>query len=318
MSYYIGIDLGGTSIKVGITDENGKIICKLSRPTKPERGHMSVIKDMAELTVEASDGGRIPMEEISCVGIGCPGSIDRENGVVEFSGNLNWRSVGVRECMENLTGKRIYIENDANAAAFGEYIAGSLKGTDSGILITLGTGVGSGIVLDGRILEGANGMGGELGHMVIKVDGRPCTCGRKGCFEAYASATALIELAKEKMRANPKSLMWESCGGNLDKVSGIVPFAAAKEGDAAANETVNEYIKYLASGIISAINIFQPQIVAIGGGLSGSADVIIPAVEEYMKKEVFSRHSGKQALIRRTELGNDAGIIGAAMLWKNK
>ncbi len=318
MSYCIGIDLGGTSIKAGIVDDEGKIVRKLSRPTKSERGSMTVIKDMARLAFELSEGSGILMPEISSIGIGCPGSINRAEGKIEFSGNLYWYGVPIAECMQNLTGKRIYLENDANAAAFGEYVAGSLKGTRSSLLITLGTGVGSGIILDGGIFVGSNGMGGELGHMVIAENGRQCTCGRRGCLEAYASASALIGRAREAMRKKPDSVLWELCGGNILLVNGELTFKAAAMGDAAAKETVDEFLTYLSSGIVSAVNILQPELVAIGGGLSGSADAMLPRLNEALSAEVFSRHHGAQCRVIKAQLGNDAGIIGAAMLWKNK
>lgn len=318
MSYYVGIDLGGTNIKAGAVNDNGRVIFKLSRPTKSERGHMNVIKDMAKLVFEISEIGKIPMQEIACVGIGCPGTVNREEGKIEFSNNLDWYSVPIVECMQNLTGKKIFLENDANTAAFGEYIAGSLKGTQNALFITLGTGVGSGIILDGRIFVGSNGMGGELGHMVVAENGRKCTCGRRGCLEAYASASALIERTKEKMNEDETSKMWSICGGHIRKVNGMTAFKAAEQGDKAGQAVIDEFVQYLSSGIVSAVNILQPEIVSIGGGLSGSADEIVPRINERLKNEAFSRHYGKQSIAMKAELGNDAGIIGAAMLWKNK
>lgn len=315
--YYIGIDLGGTNIKAGIVDENGAILHKISCPTRAERGHMAVLKTMAKLVFELSDEYSVPMDEIASIGIGCPGSVDNKKGVVGFSNNLGWKDVNVCEVMENLTGKRVYIENDANAAAFGEYISGSLKNSENALFITLGTGVGGGIILDGKIFTGSNGMGAEIGHMVISMDGKPCTCGRKGCFEAYASATALIELTKSKMEENKQSEMWNICGGKLESVNGQTAFLGVEQNDAAAKEVIAEYTKGLASGIISLVNILQPTVVAIGGGVSGSADVLIPEIKKIFDKEVFSRYGEKQAEIRKAELGNDAGLIGSASLWKN-
>lgn len=318
MSYYVGIDLGGTNIKAGVVTDSGRVAFKLSRPTKAERGYMTVIKDMAKLVFEISDVGKIPLREIACVGIGCPGTINRGEGKIEFSNNLDWHSVPIVECMRNLTGKNIFLENDANTAAFGEYTAGSLKGTQNSLFITLGTGVGSGIIMDGAIFVGSNGMGGELGHMVVVENGRECTCGRRGCLEAYASATALVERTKESMAADETSKMWGICGGQLRKVNGMTAFKAAEQGDESAQKVIDEFARYLSSGIVSAVNILQPELVAIGGGLSGSADELIPKINERLKNEAFSRHYGTQSKVIKAELGNDAGIIGAAMLWKNK
>lgn len=315
--FYIGTDLGGTGIKAAIVDEDGRILSKKSCPTNAQKGYESVLKSMAKLAFELADEQNVSMDAIAAIGIGCPGTVDAKRGVVGFSNNLNWRDVPVKKIMESLTGRKVYIENDANAAAYGEYINGSLKNSSNGILITLGTGVGAGIVLDGKIFTGSNGLGAEIGHSVIAMDGRPCSCGRRGCFEAYASATALVDFTKNKMERDKESAMWQICQGKIENVNGETVFAAAKLGDKSAAEVIEEYIKGLACGIINVVNVFQPEIICLGGGVSGSADVLIPGIKEIFNREVYSRHEEKQAEIKKAALGNDAGIIGAAFLWKN-
>lgn len=316
MSYYIGIDLGGTNIKAGITDEYGKIIKKTHCPTKSERGFDAVIKDMANLYFDLLASENLDSDTIPYIGIGCPGTINKEDGRVEFSNNLGWYGVDISKTMHKLTGKEILLENDANAAAFGEYMAGSLSGCDNALFLTIGTGVGSGIILNGRIYGGFNGMGGELGHMVIVKDGRKCTCGRQGCFEAYASASAFISLTKEKMLHNKHSLLWDICSGDIEKVNGLTAFTAYKLSDFTAIEVIEEYAQFLSNGIVSAVNILQPQAVAISGGLSGSCDILIPLIQKHFDNEVFTRHFGAQCHICKASLGNDAGIIGSALLKK--
>lgn len=317
MPYYIGADLGGTNIKVGVTDENGKIISKISRATESSRGSEAVIFDIAEMIFEAAHLCNIPMSEVASVGLGCPGTTNSACGRIDFSNNLGWRNVCIADAVHRLVGKDIFIDNDANAAAFGEYIAGSLKGYDNAVLLTLGTGVGSGIIIDGKIFSGGNGFGGEVGHMVICHNGKSCTCGRKGCLEAYASAPALISQTKKKMLEKSDSIMWDICRNDIEKVDAVTPFAAKKAGDRAACEVVRQYASYLANGIVSIVNIFQPDVIALGGGVSGSADEIIPIINGILSDEAFARHSCPPPEVRIASLGNDAGITGAAMLWKS-
>ena len=215
--------------------------------------------------------------------------------------------------MEALLEKKVYVENDANAAAWGEYLAGSGKGTNSMIMITLGTGVGSGIIDNGHLLTGAFGKGAEIGHMVIRLNGEKCTCGRKGCFEAYASATALINQTKKAMKENPNSEMWQ-ISKTLSEVNGKTAFAAK---DKIAEDVVNTYLDHLSEGIVNVVNIFQPEIICLGGGVSNAGENILIPIRKAIKDYSFARFGKKQTEVKIAKLGNDAGIIGAALAAKN-
>lgn len=313
--YFAGIDLGGTNIAAAIVDEYGVIYGRAKRKTNAPRPYNEIFDDMALCAREAANASGIEFEKIESVGIGCPGAIDKETGIVEFSNNLDFYNVPIVQYMEKSLGKKVFVENDANAAAWGEFLAGSGKEHDSMIMVTLGTGVGSGIIIDGKLFGGAYGKGAELGHMTLKMDGEKCTCGKRGCFEAYSSATALIRMTKDAMKKNPESDMWRVCGGKLSNANGATAFKAK---DAAAKAVVKEYLSYLTEGIVSIVNMFQPNLVCIGGGISHEGRKILAPVEKGIKKYSFARFGSKQTKVDLAVLGNDAGIIGAALLWKNE
>ncbi|MBE7024747.1 MAG: ROK family protein [Ruminococcaceae bacterium] len=312
--YYLGIDLGGTNIAAAVVDEEGVIYGRSTRKTNAPRPYEEIFNDMAECAFDAARETGIDFNEIVSVGIGCPGAVDKESGRLEFANNLDFYDVPIVARMEKLLGKKVYIENDANAAAWGEYLAGSGKGTESMIMITLGTGVGSGIIENGHLITGAYGKGAEIGCMVICLDGEKCTCGRKGCFEAYASATALIKQTKRAMKENPESEMWKIAKGKLSNVDGKTAFIAT---DKAAKSVIKNYLRYLSEGIVNIINIFQPEIICIGGGVSNAGEKILKPIRKHIKDYSFARFGKKQTEVQIAKLGNDAGIIGAALLWKN-
>jgi glucokinase len=311
--YRIGIDLGGTNIVAGVVDENYKIIAKAKRKTRLPRPADDIIRDMAEIAREAVESAGISMDEVAMVGVGSPGTCNPETGIIEYSNNIRFENVHMCDMLGSLLGKDVYIENDANAAALGEALAGAAKGAQNCVCITLGTGVGGGIIIDGKIYGGFNYAGAELGHTVIMVDGLPCTCGRNGCWESYASATALIRQTREAMEKNPDSIMWE-IAGSLDNVDGRTSFDAMRKGDTAGKEVVDRYIEYIACGLTNMINIFQPEILCIGGGICKEGDTLLKPLEEYIKSERYSKFSAKQTKLCVAKLGNDAGIIGAAFL----
>ncbi len=314
--YYIGIDLGGTNIAAGIVDESWRIVVKDKVPTGAHRDAEAIIDDMAALCKDLLRQADMTVDQIAYAGIAAPGSIDPENGVIVYSNNIPFHNVAIREkLIEKLGVKTVLLENDANAAAYGEAIAGAAKGSKYSVMITLGTGVGGGIILDGKVYSGFNYAGAEIGHTVIQKDGQPCTCGRKGCFEAYASATALIRMTKEKMQSCPDSLMWK-LNPDLSKVSGKTAFSAMKQGDKAGAEVVETYIDYLACGLANTINIFQPNVLCIGGGVCNEKDYLLKPLLEKIESETYGDNSdpAKSTQIRIAELGNDAGIIGAAAL----
>ena len=313
--YTIGIDLGGTNIKAGLCDREGKLLKKMSLPTNREATADSITDAMAKLCYMLLDETGITAEQVDWVGIAAPGTVDLEKGLVVFCNNIPFFNYPMeKELCKRFPAKKLFLENDANAAALGEVICGGAKGVKNAVIVTLGTGVGSGIIIDGKIYSGFNYAGGEIGHIVIQMNGRDCTCGRKGCFEAYSSATGLIKTTKEAMDANNDSAMWAVAEENGGKVNGQTAFIAARKGDAAAKQVVDSYIESLACGIINIINIFQPEVICIGGGVSNEGDNLFLPLMEYVDKEQYSRYCDKTTDIRIALLGNDAGIIGAAML----
>lgn len=316
MKYYIGVDLGGTNIAAGLVNDEYKIVDVKKTKTLKERSAVEIEDDIASLVELLIADNDLTKNDIEWVGIGSPGTVNTDTGVVEYANNLNWLNVPLGEYISSKTGIKTYVGNDANVAAFGEYMAGSAKGSKSAVMITLGTGVGAGIIIDGKIYTGFNYAGAELGHTVIETDGLPCTCGRKGCFEAYSSATGLIKMVKDEIEANPNSIM-KQMANEIGHISGRIPFAANRKGDASANRVVNKYIKYLATGITNAINIFQPEILCIGGGVAGEGEGLLLPLREIVSKEVYSRNSDSNTKIVIATLGNDAGIIGAALLGEN-
>lgn len=314
MKYYIGIDLGGTNIAAGVVNENHEIIASASVKTESTRGADPIIADMARVAKEAAEKANISMDDIEWVGVGAPGTCIKSTGVIEYSNNLDWYNVPLVEKLSGLLNKKVFIENDANAAAYGEYVAGSAKDVDISVMVTLGTGVGGGVIINNSIYSGFNDAGAELGHIVIEMNGRPCTCGRKGCFEAYSSATGLIITTKQAMENDKSSLMWEICGGDINKVNGKTSFDAMRKGDKTGKAVVEKYIDELACGITNVINIFQPDLLCIGGGISHEGDNLLKPLTEKVYDEVYTKRGIRNTKIVRAELGNNAGIIGAAML----
>ena len=247
------------------------------------------------------------------MGIGSPGTCNADTGIVEYSNNLRFENLPLRDMLQGMLGRKVYIENDANAAALGEALAGAAKGAQSCVCITLGTGVGGGIIIDGKIYGGFNFAGAELGHTVIVVDGEMCTCGRQGCWEAYASATGLINQTRRAMVNHPESAMWQICE-DLEQVNGRTAFDGMRAGDPVAKEVVDTYIKYVATGLVNVINIFQPEVLCIGGGICKEGDTLLVPLEAQIRRERYSKYSTHQTRLCVATLGNDAGIIGAAFL----
>lgn len=308
--YYIGIDLGGTNIAAGIVDENGRTLVKDSTPTLAQRPNSEVVEDMCSLCERLVKNADIDMDDIGAIGIGCPGTVDTRNAEVVFAANTNMEKLYIGDMIEKRLNKPVYADNDANAAAYGEYIING-KGAESFVLITLGTGVGGGIIIDKKLYHGFNQAGAELGHITLVSGGEQCSCGKKGCWEAYASVTALIRQTKQAMDEHPESSMnkWVE---NYGKVSGRTAFECAKQEDAAAKTVVDNYIRYVADGLVSILNIFQPERICVGGGISKEGDYLMNPLKELVYKDDFNRHMPKTA-IETASLFNDAGIIGAAL-----
>jgi glucokinase len=311
LKYYIAIDLGGTNIKAGIIDENGLTIRKESVKTGKDRTSSEIINDMANLCKYISKEEKIPFDKIEAIGIGAPGSIDSKNGVIVYSNNLNWDKVNLTEQLQKLTGKRAFVTNDANAAALGEAKYGSGKNYSDSVLITLGTGVGGGIVIDGKLFEGYKSAGAEVGHMVIIENGEQCTCGRKGCFEAYSSATALIRDTKNSMKYHKNSKMWEIAEYDIEKADGRTAFLAARQGDPFGKEVVEMYIQHLSEGIVNLVNILRPQVVILGGGVCNEGEYLLNPLKELVSLKMYGGCEYAPVELKIASLGNDAGLLGA-------
>lgn len=311
--YRIGIDLGGTNIVAGVVDDDFRIVATAKCKTRIPRPAEEILVDMARMAKEAAQNAGLTMADIAYVGVGSPGTCNADTGIVEYSNNLQFEQLPLRDMLGGMLDKPVYIENDANAAALGEALAGAAKGAQSCVCITLGTGVGGGIIIDGKIYGGFNFAGAELGHTVIMVDGELCTCGRFGCWEAYASATALINQTRRAMVNHPDSAMW-TIAEELEKVNGRTAFDGMRAGDAVAAQVVDTYIKYVATGLINVINIFQPEVLCIGGGICKEGDTLLKPLSAHIERERYSKYSSHQTRLCVATLGNDAGIIGAAFL----
>ncbi len=312
--YRIGVDLGGTNIAVGLVNEDMKIKVKKSLPTGASRPAEEIVADIAALCRMVCDEAGIALSDVAGIGIATPGIANHDDGVVEYANNLPFHKFPIAKLLREKTDvEKVKIENDANAAAWGEAVAGAAKGTKNSVMITLGTGVGGGIIIDNKVYSGFNYAGGELGHIVIKVDGAPCSCGRKGCWEAYSSATALIRMTKEKIeecRATGRTTIM----ADQPKVSGRTACDAMRAGDAAGKEVYDKYIRYLASGLATIINIFQPEVISLGGGVSNEGQSLIDSLLPIIRSEQYGGGVVPLTDLRIATLGNDAGIIGAAML----
>ena len=317
--YTIGIDLGGTNIVASVVDDDYNIIGTSKTPTNSPRSADEIFDDIADVCEEAVKTAGLTMEDIDSVGMGTPGTVNQD-GVIEFANNLAFNNVPARTMLAKRINKpeeKVFIENDANCAALGEAYAGCGNGAKDFVAVTLGTGVGSGVIIGGKIVNGVNYAGGECGHMVIVVDGEQCSCGRKGCWEAYASATALIRQTKKAMEEYPDSLM-HKLAKEEGKVSGRTAFDAMRLGDIAGIKVVDDYIKYVACGLTNIVNALQPEIICIGGGICNEGETLMKPLRRFVQSERYSIHSKIQTKIVKAELGNDAGVIGAALLGKVK
>lgn len=313
--YYIGIDLGGTKIAAGLVDEEGKILFQADVPTGVGRHYSDTIKDMADLVIDVLNKSNVSLDEVRSIGIGSPGAVQNSTGLVVFANNLYWNNVPLRAELQKHIDKPVFIENDANVAAFAEAMCGACKGAESSITMTLGTGLGAGIVIDGKPYPGRHGVGAELGHLVIEPDGIECTCGNDGCLERYVSATALIRDAKEAAVKNPKSLLFTAVSGDMEKITAKHVIDAAKAGDELALQIWKRFIKYLAIAIVNVVNFMDPEVIALGGGVSRAGDFLLDTLKEEVKKIVLYK-AVPYAEICIAQMGNEAGIVGAAMLGK--
>ncbi len=309
--YYVGIDLGGTFIKGGIVDDLGNILVSNKVPTESQKGDKAVALNISNLVKSLLKSANLTENDVVGVGIGVPGMIDSQNGLVIYSNNLDWYDFKIASEVERLTNLPVKIANDANVAALGETKFGCGKDYNNTVLVTLGTGVGGGIIIDGKLFEGTRGAGAELGHSVIMAGGEECTCGRKGCLEAYASATALIRDTKRAMLNNKDSKMWQV--GSLENVDGKTAFDFMNV-DETAKHVVDNYINALAVGLTNIANVFRPQVIMLGGGVSAQGEELTKPLQELLNKNIFAGSKGPQVKILTATLGNSAGLLGAAAL----
>ncbi|MBN1892415.1 MAG: ROK family protein [Clostridiales bacterium] len=317
MSYYIGIDLGGTNIKAGIVDPDGKTIEKRSIKTNADRPMQEIIADMGQLALDAMNDSGLPRSDFAAVGVGSPGTPDNKHGVLLYATNLPFRMAPIRSVIGKITGLPVYIDNDANCAAMAESVNGAAQGAADSVTITLGTGIGAGIIINHRIYSGFNQAGSEFGHTVIVVGGVPCPCGRKGCFESYASATGLIRMTREAAAADPSSVMNRIIADKNGKISAKTAFEAMREGDKTAIDLVDRYIEYLAEGLANVINAFMPEILVVGGGVCNEGEALLMPLRAKLEGKTFFGPGVRRTEVRLAKLGNGAGIVGAAMMAKS-
>lgn len=313
-TFRLGIDLGGTNIALGIVDAQGNITARAEAKTCLPRPETELEQSIADLCRSAAAQAGVDFAQIEYVGVGTPGSVNGKTGMVDFNANFGYRNWPLAQRLEKLLQKKVYIENDANAAAYGEYRAGAAAGAQSMVMVTLGTGIGGGVVLDGKIYGGSNGFAAEIGHMVICHGGRECACGRHGCWEKYASASALTQAAQQAMQNSPDTLLWQLAQGNLQNANAKIVFDAMRAGDKTAAQLVEKYESYLACGLVNIVDIFQPQIICIGGGISKEGEALLRPVRALVDAEDYARGSARRVTITTAKLHNDAGIIGAALL----
>ncbi len=313
---YIGIDLGGTNIAVGAVSEAGSILAEASTKTLSQRPFEVIVKDMADCIKKVLVKGKIALDDVKSIGIGIPGVADSDSGIVLNCTNLGWVNVPLRAEMQKYINKPVLIENDANVAALAESYVGVSAGCQSSVMVTLGTGVGGGIVINGKTWPGAHNRGGEIGHMTLVPDGVPCTCGNNGCVERYCSATALIRMARQECYSFPQSAILQKAGGDPDRINAKLVIDAAKEGDAPALRVFNTFVRYLALSLNNIVAFFDPEIIVLGGGVSHAGDFLLDSVRALLPRlQMFKSLPGPRVELAR--LGNEAGIIGAALLGKN-
>lgn len=313
MSYYIGIDVGGTNLVAGLVEESGAIRHKVSQPVDRSMDGDALSRLLAQLARRAAQEGNVPLADVRAVGAGFPGLVDNRTGVVVQTANMPFDHTPVRALFQSIWDVPFFLGNDANCAAIGEYWAGAAKGCDPAVVVTLGTGIGSGMVSGGKLFTGFANSGMETGHTIIYPGGVPCTCGNRGCWERYGSATALIRMAREEMAQSPDSLLWTLCGGQAEKVQGRTVFQAAREKDPAALRALETFHQGLAIGLINLVNTVQPEIICLGGGISAADDdLLLDPVRALVKQGSYDKTMPTR--LEHAALGNDAGVVGAAML----
>ena len=315
--FYLGLDVGGSNLAAGVVDKDYHILGKAEIPTNAGRTADEIISDMVEVCLQAMEKSGLEMKRISSWGIGMPSCINRKTNLLVHANCFGWKNFPIYDYLKERLPLSVYIENDANCATYGEALAGAAKGYSNVLMLTLGTGVGGGIIIDGKIYTGADNMGAELGHTKLVYGGELCTCGQRGCLESYCSSTALRRIAGLAMAEHPESQMVQLCNEYQRDVDGKIIFQAAKEGDEVAKKIVHDYIAHLAAGISTFISIFRPEIIVLGGGIAESGDFLLEPLNRQVYNCTFGASEVGVPKIVKARLGNDAGIIGAALLERN-
>lgn len=314
MQYVIGIDLGGMSAKGGLFSVSGELLCEEKIKTNAADGFEGTVKLLAELSKKLTEQANVEFSAVQAIGVGAPGVVDSRRGVVLRWSNFNWQNVPLAERLESLTGKKTYIANDANIAALGESKFGATSQYQSSILLTIGTGVGGGMVFDGELIEGYQSAGAEFGHIIIREGGLPCACGRRGCYEKYASASALILQTRHAMVEDLNSQMWEIAEGKIENVNGRTAFLAAKQGDKTAQRVVEQFVGYLSEGIADFVNILRPEAIVLGGGIANEGEALFEPLRRAVNERSYVAMDIVPLKIVGAKLGNKAGIYGAYAL----
>ncbi|MDE7373662.1 MAG: ROK family protein [Clostridia bacterium] len=310
---YVGVDIGGMSVKCGVVSSDGKLLYKKIAPIKTQAEDTVILADVAKLIEDTLFESGTNKKDIAGVGIGCPGSVYDEKGVVRYSCNINFRNTPMAKTISELAGiKEVRVSNDANCAALGETLFGAGGGAKNSVMITLGTGLGTGIVVDGKLLTGNKSAGAEGGHIQINMGGAVCGCGKKGHYEAYASATALMKQTEEACKRHPESLLAKYAEEH--GIDGKTVFICAEKGDKVAISTLKRYIKYVGEGLLVCANIFFPEVIIVGGGVSNAGDALIKPLQRIVSKNVYGAQYNPKIKVVAATLKNDAGIIGAAAL----
>lgn len=316
--YIIGIDLGGMGAKGALFSYDGKILYENKVKTHKEDGFKGTVELLARLTKDLAKGANVDDQNVVAIGMGSPGVVDSARGIVLRWSNFDWDNVPLADDLSALTGKPVYIANDANVAALGEAKFGSTAQYDSSILLTIGTGVGGGIVFGGKLIEGYRSAGAELGHITIREGGLPCACGRRGCYEKYASTTALIRQTRHAMVEDLNSLLWEEAGGKIENVNGKTAFAAARRGDKTAQAVIDQFVEYLSEGIADFVNILRPEAIVLGGGIVGEGEALFEPLRKAVDARTYIAMDIVPLKIVGATLGNKAGVYGAYSIAKEK
>ncbi len=314
MQYVIGIDLGGMSAKGGLFTVSGELLCEEKIKTNAADGFEGTVKLLAELSKKLTEQANVNFSAVQAIGVGAPGVVDSRRGVVLRWSNFNWQNAPLAERLQQLTGKKTYIANDANIAALGESKFGATSQYQSSILLTIGTGVGGGMVFDGELIEGYQSAGAEFGHITIREGGLPCACGRRGCYEKYASASALILQTRHAMVEDLNSQMWDIAEGKIENVNGRTAFLAAKKGDKTAQRVVEQFVGYLSEGIADFVNILRPEAIVLGGGIANEGEALFEPLRRAVNERSYVAMDIVPLKIVGAKLGNKAGIYGAYAL----